>query len=136
MAAEVPRRVRRYRRAKTRSSANGGDADLRIKMWEELRVLMTKDNLVEAEHAKARRMKKKTRKDDAWASQFSFSRKILRVLCGFFEHQRRVQFEGCVAEPLRTITAILLGSKWSCLLLCVVLRDALSEVLLFTLGCS
>ena len=30
----------------------------------------------------------------AWATHFSFSRKILRVLCGYFEHQRRVQFEG------------------------------------------
>ena len=45
----------------------------------------------------------------AWATHFSFPRKILRVLCGYFEHQRRVQFGGCVAEPLRTITAI---SPW------------------------
>ena len=36
----------------------------------------------------------------ARARHFSFPRKILRVLCGYFEHQRRVQFEGCVAEPL------------------------------------
>ena len=41
----------------------------------------------------------------AWATHFSFPRKILRVLCGYFEHQRSVQFEGCAAEPLRTITA-------------------------------
>ena len=27
------------------------------------------------------------------AKDFSFPRKILRVLCGYFEHQRRVQFE-------------------------------------------
>ena len=54
--------------------------------------------------------------------------KILRVLCGYFEHQRRVQFEGCAAEPLTTITAILPGSKWSCLLLRIVLQDALGEV--------
>ena len=40
----------------------------------------------------------------------------MRVLCGYFEHQRRVQFEGCVAELLNTITAILPGSMWSCLL--------------------
>ena len=33
------------------------------------------------------------------------------------EHQRRVQFEGCAAEPLQTIPAILPGFKWSCLLL-------------------
>ena len=39
-----------------------------------------------------------------------------------------MQFEGCAAEPLPTITATLPGSKWSCLLLRVVLQDALSEV--------
>ena len=50
------------------------------------------------------------------------------MLCGYFEHQRRVQFEGCAAEPLQTITAILPGSKWSCLLLRIVLQDALREV--------
>ena len=41
---------------------------------------------------------------------------------------RRKQFEGCVAEPLQTITAILPGSMWSCLLLRSVLQDASSEV--------
>ena len=51
----------------------------------------------------------------AWATHFCFQRKILRVLCEYFEHQRRMQFEGCAAEPLMTITAILPGSKWSCL---------------------
>ena len=55
-------------------------------------------------------------------------RKILRVLCGYFEHQRTVQFENCVAEPLQTITAILPGSKWSSWLLRIVLQDSLSEV--------
>ena len=64
----------------------------------------------------------------AWATHLSFSRKMFQVLCDHFEHQRSVQFEGCVAEPLRTITAILPGSKWSCLLLRVVLQGALSEV--------
>ena len=64
----------------------------------------------------------------AWATHFCFPKKILRVLCGYFEHQRCVQFEGCAAEPLTTITAILPGSKWSCLLLRNVLQDALSEV--------
>ena len=63
----------------------------------------------------------------AWATHLSFPKKILRVLCGYFEHPRRAQFEGCVAEPLRTITAMLPGSKWSCLLLRV-LQDALREV--------
>ena len=64
----------------------------------------------------------------AWATHFSFPRKILRVLCRYFEHLRRVQFKGCVAEPLRTITVILPGSTWSCLLLRIVVQDALSEV--------
>ena len=64
----------------------------------------------------------------AWATHFSFPKKILRVLCGCFEHQRRAQFEGYAAEPLQTITAILPGSRWSCLLLLVVSQDALSEV--------
>ena len=59
----------------------------------------------------------------AW-THFSFPRMILRVLCGYFEHQKRVQFEGCAAEPVQTITAILPGSEWGCFLL----RDALSEV--------
>ena len=54
----------------------------------------------------------------AWATHLSFQeRKILWVQCRKFEHQRRVQFERCAVEPLRTITAILPESKWSCLLL-------------------
>ena len=39
-----------------------------------------------------------------------------------------MQFEGCAAEPLTTITAILPGSEWSRLLPRIVLQDALSEV--------
>ena len=66
----------------------------------------------------------------AKATNFSFAREILRVFCGHFEQQRRVQLEGCVAEPLRTITAILPGSNWSCLLR-IVLQDALSELTKF-----
>ena len=42
----------------------------------------------------------------ACATHFNDPRKILRVLCGYFEHRRRVQFRGRVAEPLQTITAI------------------------------
>ena len=64
----------------------------------------------------------------AWATHFSFPKKILRVLCVYFEQQRRVQFEGCVAEPLQTISAIFPGTTWSCLFLRIVWRDALSEV--------
>ena len=50
---------------------------------------------------------------------------------GSFAVILRVQFEGCAAEPLQTITAILPGSKWSCLPLRIVLQDALSEVTKF-----
>ena len=39
---------------------------------------------------------------------------------GCLVHQRRVQFEGCVPQPLQTITASLLGSKRNCLLLRIV----------------
>ena len=49
----------------------------------------------------------------ALATHFSFPRKVFRVLCAYFEHQRRVQFEGYVAEPLQTITAFLPESRWS-----------------------
>ena len=39
-----------------------------------------------------------------WASamHFGFPQRILQVLCGYFEHQRRVLLEGCVAGPLQT----------------------------------
>ena len=40
----------------------------------------------------------------AWVTHFSFPRKTLRVLCGDFEHQMRVEFEECATEPLTTIT--------------------------------
>ena len=47
----------------------------------------------------------------------------------FFEHHWRVQFEGCVVEPLQTITAILCGSQWSCSLHRIVPQDVLREVM-------
>ena len=64
----------------------------------------------------------------AWATFFNFPKKILRVFCPEFENWLRVQFEGCVAEPLQTVTAILLGSKLSFMLLRIVVQDAWSEV--------
>ena len=48
------------------------------------------------------------------ATHFNFPRKTLRMLRGYFEHQRLVQLEGRVAEPLQTSTAFLPGSTWSC----------------------
>ena len=65
----------------------------------------------------------------AWAVHFGFPQRILTVLCHYFHHQGRVIIEGCVADPLQTITAILAGSGWSRLLLSIVLQDAVSEVL-------
>ena len=53
----------------------------------------------------AEQVKKGRGSDHAGAGPgFHFPRKNLRVLCGYFEYKRRVQFEGCVAEPLPTIT--------------------------------
>ena len=48
-----------------------------------------------------------------WATHVN----VPAMRCGYFVHQRRLQFERCVAEPLQTITAIFRGSKWSGLLL-------------------
>ena len=126
MAAEVSRGLARHGWSKRRSSTNGvGNIDGNGKvLWQSKRRGSRKVALV---------------LDQAKASSVSASRwfgpgrrisvrKILRVLCGYFEHERPVQFEGCVAEPLQTITAFLPGSKWSCSLLRIVLQDALSEV--------
>ena len=60
----------------------------------------------------------------AWATHFDFTRHILRMLCGYSEHQRRVQVEGCVAEPLHDS----IGVEWSCSLLRIALQDASREV--------
>ena len=49
-----------------------------------------------------------------WQPHCNCTTRILRVLCGYFEHQRRVQVRGCVAEPVKTMKAIVTGSKWSC----------------------
>ena len=46
------------------------------------------------------------------ATHCNCTTRILRVLCGYFEHQRRVQVRGCVAEPVKTMRAIVTGSKW------------------------
>ena len=43
---------------------------------------------------------------------FGFLLGILRILCGYFAHQRRQIFEGCVADPLQTIQVVLIGSMW------------------------
>ena len=66
----------------------------------------------------------------AWArvTHFNFFKQILRVLCDYFDHQRRVQFEGCV-EPSYTIIPVLPVSMWTCLLQRIVLQDALNEVM-------
>ena len=54
--------------------------------------------------------------------------RIPRVLCGYFEQQRRVLFEGCVAEPGQTNPAILIDSKLVVLPFRIVMQDVLIEV--------
>ena len=58
----------------------------------------------------------------------AYRKKNLRILCEYFEHHREVLLEGCVADPLQTITAVLPGSQWSVLLLRIVMLDSMSEV--------
>ena len=48
---------------------------------------------------------------------------------GFCSIKRRVQFDGCVADPVQTISAILPGSQRSVLLLRLVVQEAMNEVL-------
>ena len=60
---------------------------------------------------------------------FGSPQQVLGLSSVYFEHQRRVPFEGAVADPLQTITAILRGSTWSVLLLRMVMQEAMSEVL-------
>ena len=63
----------------------------------------------------------------AWATHFNLPRKILRVLCGYLEHQRGVHFQGCVAEPLQTITPFSQGRSGAACSCVLCLQDALSE---------
>ena len=125
MAGKVPRCLGRHGWSKRKSSTNSMgniDVDGKIKAKEEDQgaLALVLDLAKEVERISLFVVW-------SWATHFSFPRKILRVLCGYFEHQRRVQFEGCAGEPPTTITAILPGSKWSCLLLRIVLQDAFSE---------
>ena len=53
----------------------------------------------------------------AWATHFKFAPK--EVQCLYFDRQRRMQFEGCVAEPFQTMTPSSLGSDGVALSHCV-----------------
>ena len=67
-----------------------------------------------------------------WASamHFGFPQRVLRWLRGYFQPQRRVLFEVCVADdPLQTVAVDIPCSKWSVLLLSIVMQVAMSEVL-------
>ena len=55
---------------------------------------------------------------------FEFPPRVLRWLCGYFAHERRL-FDNNLSEPMVTITAILPWSKWSVLLLRIVMQDAM-----------
>ena len=64
----------------------------------------------------------------AWATHFNLP-KIFCVSCGYFEHQKRVQFNGYVARvPSDPHGHLPWVKKWNCLLLRVVVQDALGEV--------
>ena len=106
MAAEVPSGVGRYRWQKWREpNKRCGELLMEMERFDE--------KAKEGEQGAVGRLFERVSLPVVWASatHFSFPWKIFRVLCGYFEHQRREQFEGCVAEPLETITAILPGSK-------------------------
>ena len=82
----------RYRRAKWRSSAHivgssDGDGEIKAKADDQRAVALVQDLAKAFERVSLPVVW-------AWATHFSFPRKILRVLCGYFEHPRRVQFEG------------------------------------------
>ena len=57
----------------------------------------------------------------AWATHFSFPRKVLRVLCGYSSTRGKYILKD-------TISAILPVSKWSCFLLRIVLQHEMSAV--------
>ena len=48
------------------------------------------------------------------ARHFGFPQKVMMILCGYFEHPRRVWFEGCVADPLQTTAMCRLGQNGRC----------------------
>ena len=37
---------------------------------------------------------------------FGLPQRIIRLLCGYFEHQRSVFFQGCAADPLQTVAHV------------------------------
>ena len=59
-----------------------------------------------------------------WAMNVGFPQRVLSILCGDFAQVRRERFENNVSDPLQTITAISLGSKWSVLLLMIAMQEA------------
>ena len=59
---------------------------------------------------------------------FKFPILLLRMLCGYFAHQRRISFECCTSALAQTYTAVLPGTKFGVVLLRLVLQDALWAV--------
>ena len=58
-----------------------------------------------------------------WETLFGLPQRILGILCGYFEHHRRVLFR----KVWRIFTSILLGSKWS--VLRSVMQHSMGDVL-------
>ena len=63
-----------------------------------------------------------------WAMHFGCAPRVLKVHFVIFSHGRRVWFENYVSELVSSITAILVGSKTSVLLLRIVMHDAMRSV--------
>ena len=65
---------------------------------------------------------------------FDFPQRVLRVLCAYFVHERKVTFENNVSEPTVTATAIFPVSKLSVLFLRSVVQDAMKSVFFVSLN--
>ena len=59
---------------------------------------------------------------------FKFPQRLLIVLCGYCAHEKRSGYGDSFSEPLSTVAASLPGSKWSVLLLRIVMKDATTKV--------
>ena len=60
---------------------------------------------------------------------FEFPVPLVRMQCGYAAHQRRVGFEGSTAAPVQTYAVMLPRSKFSVVLMRLVMQDAMRVVL-------
>ena len=116
MAAEVSRGLGRHGWAQWRSSANGvgyfvGDGEVQMpgrRKRSESRSIWSFDLAKTFERVSLLVV---------WASATHFNfpwEDTVRMLFGYLEQKRRVQFEGCVAEPLRVEMELLAVCAFCC----------------------